>query len=251
MRDRVVIVGATSSVAENCAREWIAKGKADFVLLGRDENKLESLAQDLRARMRDGVVDVIVCDFLDINAIESISSSLIFENCFFTILISHGILVDQNACIKDLSKTNETLLVNGVSVCNFAQAFCRHLSERNAPGRLAVIGSVAAERARKSNYCYGASKSLINYFVSGLRQRYAGCQELKIFLIKLGPTLTPMTADLKNYRGRLADVKLVAKRIVGEIESGRRLDFYVPTIWRWIMVIVRLTPNFIFRRLEI
>jgi decaprenylphospho-beta-D-erythro-pentofuranosid-2-ulose 2-reductase len=85
-----------------------------------------------------------------------------------------------------------------------------------------VIGSVAGDQGRKSNYVYGAAKGMVTRYVHGLQHRLAN-SKVKVVLIKPGPTDTPMTAHLKQYGAKLADVDRVAKEIVRGTENGSGL----------------------------
>jgi short-subunit dehydrogenase len=116
-------------------------------------------------------------------------------------------------------------------------------------GTLAIIGSVAGDRGRKSNYAYGAAKGLVARYVQGLQHRLAGTG-VKAVLIKPGPTDTPMTAQLKQQRSRLANVEDVARVIVKAINQGNPI-VYVPAKWALIMMAIRHLPNIIFNKLEI
>ena len=39
-KKRIVIIGATSAIAEHCARLWLAKQQAELTLLGRDARRI-------------------------------------------------------------------------------------------------------------------------------------------------------------------------------------------------------------------
>src|SRR5690606_24074454 len=121
------------------------------------------------------------------------------------------------------------------------EAFAGHM-ERSGRGTLAVIGSVAGDRGRKSNYVYGAAKGLVTRYVQGLQHRlaYTG---VKVVLIKPGPTDTPMTAGLKLKGARPAPVEDVAVCIVEGIARGKAV-VYAPAKWQWIMMIIRHLPRF-------
>ena len=47
---RIAIVGATSSIAEHCARRWAESAPSEFVLVARDADRTERIAADLRVR---------------------------------------------------------------------------------------------------------------------------------------------------------------------------------------------------------
>jgi short-subunit dehydrogenase len=128
----------------------------------------------------------------------------------------------------------------------FAEAFAKQLAQQGH-GTLALIGSVAGDRGRKANYVYGAGKGMVERYTQGLQHRFA-YTDIKIVLIKPGPTATPMTAHLPS-RG-LAAVDRVACAIVKAIEAGKPVA-YVPAKWQLIMLIVQHLPRWIFLKLNI
>jgi short-subunit dehydrogenase len=130
----------------------------------------------------------------------------------------------------------------------FAEAFATSMQKANR-GTLAIIGSVAGDRGRKSNYIYGAAKGLVSRYVQGMQHRFANTN-VKIVLIKPGPTDTPMTTQLKQQGAKLASADQVASYIVNGILHGQT-TIYAPPIWKLIMMIVRHIPAFLFNRLNI
>jgi decaprenylphospho-beta-D-erythro-pentofuranosid-2-ulose 2-reductase len=248
-KKRIVIVGATSAIAEHCARIWIKDVAVDLTLIGRDFEKTERLAADLRVRSPQSSIHVITTNFIDPLAIDESVSTVISQGEVNQVLIAHGSLPVQDACQTDLSICNEALNINGISPVLFAEAFASHMHKSNQ-GTLAIIGSVAGDRGRKSNYAYGAAKGLVHRYVQGLQHRLASTK-VKVVLIKPGPTDTPMTAHLKQQGATgLASVEEVAHSIVKGINQGRPV-IYTPGKWALIMMIIRHLPRFIFNRMDI
>jgi len=56
-RQGIVIIGATSAIAEHCARLWVEQ-PVDLVLVGRDEARLQAVADDLRVRSPQSTIAV-------------------------------------------------------------------------------------------------------------------------------------------------------------------------------------------------
>jgi short-subunit dehydrogenase len=244
-RQTIVIIGAGSAIAEHCARHW-ASPSVDFVLVGRDAARLQVIADDLRVRSPQSHISLRLADFHDPASIAALASDLAAECRLDIVLIAHGMLPSQPDCQQDLKAAREALLVNGVSPVLFAEAFVAQL-ERQQQGTLALIGSVAGDRGRKSNYVYGAAKGLVERYLQGLQHRFAG-SAVKIVLIKPGPTATPMTAHLPP-RG-LASALDVARCIVDGIAAGRPV-IYAPARWRLIMMVIRHLPRALFNRMDI
>lgn len=244
-RQRIIIIGATSAIAEHCARLW-AQQPSDFVLVGRDQDRLEGVAADLQVRSPQSSAQAIVMDFSDPIAIAALAKQTAVEGRVDIVLIAHGNLPVQSDCQQDLSLTQQALQINGLSPVLFAEAFAGQM-EIAGSGTLAIIGSVAGDRGRKTNYVYGAAKGLIDRYAQGLQHRLAGTR-VKIVLIKPGPTATPMTAHLPP-RG-LASAEAVAQGIVAAVAAGQPV-VYAPARWWLIMMIIRHLPRVVFNRLNI
>jgi len=246
----IVIVGATSAIAEHCARLWIRHGPVDLVLIGRNDERLRRVADDLAVRSPASRIECLSADFTDDAAIERAVATACTRRKPDVVLIAHGMLPDQAACQADLHACHNALMVNGISPALFAEAFVSHMHSAG-PASLVVIGSVAGDRGRQSNYVYGAAKGLLDRYAQGLRHRLAlGGSPLKIILVKPGPTATPMTAHLVAQGQALAPVEAVAQAIIEGVEQGRAV-IYAPGKWRTIMLVIRCLPSMIFHRLKI
>lgn len=244
----IVIIGATSAMAIHCARRWAADAPARMTLVGRDPGRTERVAQDLRARSPTTHVTSLTTDFLDPACISEMVTGLQATAPVDLVLIAHGSLPEQAQCQADLVACRAALEVNGLSPALFAEAFAGGM-EKAGKGTLAIIGSVAGDRGRKSNYAYGAAKGLVTRYAQGLQHRLAGTG-VRVVLIKPGPTDTPMTAQFKQSGARLASVEDVADRIVRGVAQGRAV-IYAPAKWELVMMVIRHLPSLVFNRMNI
>jgi len=246
---RVVIVGATSRIAEYCARRWVSTG-AKLFLVARDQDRLQRLIADLG--VRGGHPEHLggsLFDALDYGSYPRlVQNASEFLGGVDVVLIAHGTLPQQPACEQDLDLTRNALEVNGLSAVLLAEAFAMRMAPAEH-GTIAVIGSVAGDRGRRSNYVYGSAKALIHSYLEGMRHRLAPLG-LRIVTIKPGPTDTPMTSNYKQPGVRLADPDQVADLIVEGIDRGRT-TIYAPALWRWIMLIIRHIPERIFMKMSL
>jgi decaprenylphospho-beta-D-erythro-pentofuranosid-2-ulose 2-reductase len=247
-KDRIVIIGATSAIAEHCARLWVMDAAIDLTLVGRNLEKTERVAADLRVRSPQSVIRVLAADFVDPLAITQLVNGIVAQGEIHIALIAHGSLPDQELCQHDLTACHEALAINGISPILFAEAFAGHMQIANH-GTLAIIGSVAGDRGRKSNYVYGAAKGLVTRYAQGLQHRLASTS-VKVVLIKPGPTDTPMTAHLAGSGLKLAEVGLVAKDIVRGIKKTNAV-IYTPAKWKIIMLLLIHVPSKIFNKINI
>lgn len=247
-KKRIVLIGATSSIAEHCARLWVLDHPCDLVLVGRDMTRMTLIATDLAVRSPASTIACQVADFVQPTGIAACVAEILAKGVPDLVLIAHGSLPDQLVCQSSLEAAHEAMMINALSPVLFAEAFAGAMEKANK-GVLAVIGSVAGDRGRKSNYVYGAAKGLVSRYVQGLQHRLAKSQ-VRVVLIKPGPTDTPMTAHLKQKGTPLAPVEDVAKTIVDGIKSGKS-EIYAPAKWALIMLIIQHLPRFVFHKLEI
>jgi short-subunit dehydrogenase len=247
-RQRVIIIGATSSIAEHCVRRWLDSAPADVLLVGRSSDKLARVARDLEVRSPDSTLVTRQLDFQDPEAIRELVDTFAEGGAIDIALVAHGNLPDQQACQTLLPDARDALLVNGVSPALCMEALAAAM-QKVAGGKLVVIGSVAGDRGRKSNYIYGSAKGLIERYAQGLQHRLHGTG-VEVCLVKPGPTRTPMTAGLEPAGGSLADVEEVAETIVKGVARGKPV-IYAPGKWWLIMMVIRHLPRFIFNKLDI
>lgn len=240
---KVLIVGATSAIAEETARLF-AKDRDRLFLIGRNESKLMSLCRDLTLRGAErvdyAVVDVVRTDLHP----EVIGNALQKLGGLDTVLIAHGSLPDQKACQASFETTLREIETNALSVMSFL-TLLGNFFEKQKSGTIAVISSVAGDRGRASNYVYGASKAALNEFLSGLRCRLFK-SGIQVLTVKPGFVDTPMTADFK--KGFLwASSESVGKGIYRAIQKNKTV-VYLPGFWRLIMFVIRAIPENFFRK---
>lgn len=248
-RKRIIVVGGTSSIAEYCVRLWIRESAADIVLIGRDMLRLQRVSADLMIRSPNSNIKCLVAEFNDPHNIQVVVDVSLADGSPDIVLIAHGVLPEQKACQADLNLCANAIQINATSPILFSEAFVSKIE--NTSGTLAIIGSVAGDRGRQSNYLYGAAKGMLERYTEGLRHRLAQSgSSLKVSLIKPGPTETPMTSHMVAKGQSLAEVGSVAQVIVEGIARGN-VVIYAPKKWRVIMMIIKIIPFPIFSRMKI
>ena len=241
---RIVIIGATSAIAEATARLYAARGAA-LLLAARDPVRLQAIADDLKVR---GAASTHAFR-LDVNDTGRHPALLDAAWQAFggvdVVLIAHGTLPDQAACQASTELAMREFATNATSTIALCNSIARRLQ---SGGTLAVISSVAGDRGRASNYLYGSAKAAVSTFLSGLRQRLAR-DGVNVLTIKPGFVDTPMTREFK--KGALwATPPQVARGIVRAIDR-RASVAYLPGFWRLIMFVIRSIPEFVFRRIQL
>lgn len=243
---KILIIGATSAIAEACAKRFAAQGHSLF-LLARNTERLESLAQDLRVRGAKAVH----CATFEANALDS-HQALLEQvktelNGLDRVLIAHGTLSDQQTCEQSVELTLQELQTNALSVIALLTRLAGHFEEQRH-GCIAVISSVAGDRGRQSNYIYGTAKGALSIFLQGLRNRLQK-SDVQVLTIKPGFVDTPMTASFP--KGPLwASPEKVALDIDKAIEKKKDV-LYTPGFWMLIMFVIRSVPETLFKRLSL
>jgi decaprenylphospho-beta-D-erythro-pentofuranosid-2-ulose 2-reductase len=243
---KILIVGATSAIAEATARRYAREGSA-FFLVGRDGERLAALAADLEIAGAKAArfASLDVHDFERHRAV--IDAAYAALGGLDLALIAHGTLGDQAACEKDFALTLRELNTNAISVISLLTELANRFDAQGS-GTLAVISSVAGDRGRQSNYIYGTAKGALTIFLQGLRNRLA-TKGVQVLTIKPGFVDTPMTMAFK--KGALwAKPEQIAEGIFKAVAGGKDV-VYLPFFWRWIMLVIRLIPEGIFKKLKL
>ncbi|RSU86926.1 SDR family NAD(P)-dependent oxidoreductase [Sphingomonas koreensis] len=246
MTKRILVLGATSEIAEETARLYAAEG-ARFVLAGRDPVRLADIAADLRVRG----ASLAEVDAVDLAAadVETCTQRWIgILGGLDLVLLAYGVLGDQRTDEADLSAAAAMIDTNFRSASLWCLATARHL-EAAGSGTLAVIGSVAGDRGRQSNYLYGATKAGLAALVEGIAHRLAPTGARAV-LIKPGFVDTAMTAHIQPKGAFWSSPAKIAARIRKAVE-GKGTVVYAPGYWRLIMTIVRSVPTPIFHRTKL
>jgi decaprenylphospho-beta-D-erythro-pentofuranosid-2-ulose 2-reductase len=245
---RILVLGALSAIAEAAARIWAAQG-AHLLLAGRGEDRLESIAADLR--IRGAKVDIFPGDLADMECETALHQMVGRLGGLDVVLVAYGVLTDQKLAESDAGVAQRSFATNFTTAAAWCLAAASRL-ETQRSGVLIVIGSVAGDRGRASNYVYGAAKGGLGILVQGIAHRLARVGA-KAVLIKPGFVDTPMTAHivpkglLWSKPGTIAEVIVRA----GADNSATPPVVYAPWFWRWIMLVIRLVPASILHRTKL
>lgn len=243
---KLLILGATSCIAQEVAKKVLRDG-GDVYLVARDSKKLEILLQDLKLRGKGKVAGSVFDLDKEENHSKIISMASEALGSIDTALIAHGILGDQEKAEQNYAEAFRILNTNFLSSVSLSQKVVNYFAGQKR-GTLAVIGSVAGDRGRQSNYYYGASKAGLEAFLSGLRNKIYP-RGIHVLTIIPGYVDTPMTAGYKkNFL--FAKPDSVARGILNAIKQKKDV-VYLPKFWWGIMWIIRSIPECLFKRLRL
>ena len=243
---KAVVVGGTRGMGRALARLLAERGDGVF-LLGRDAAELETSARDLSAR---GARGPIATGHLDLAEPEGFGAALdaadLALDGFDALVVTAGDFASQEALERDPARLRRLLDVNLTATAVLCQQAAARLAARGG-GTICAFSSVAGDRARRSNYLYGASKAGLSAFLEGLGLAY-GDRRVRVVCVRPGFVKTAMTAGLPvpPFAG---EPEAVARLVLRAIDRGTPV-VYAPPIWRFVMLAIRLLPRAVMRRVR-
>ena len=218
------------------------------MLASRDQDEADRLASDAMTRGAAAAVG-IAFDPADLASHARFVEGLadVMPRGPRVILIAYGTMVPQAEARADPVACSRQILVNLTSVVVLGEAL---ISLLQPGGTLAVIGSVAGDRGRQSNYLYGCTKAGISVWLQGLRN-HAFHEKRHVLTIKPGFVATPMTRGLlKEGSPLVARPETVARDILRAIDSRKNV-VYCPWFWRPLMALICSIPEPLFKRMRL
>lgn len=240
----LLIIGAKSDIAKAVAQEY-AQHQTNLILAGRRIGELENFANDLRIRY--GVdVSLKELDVSNTDTHEAFYESL--EPKPDGVVVAAGYMVEQSLAQRNLDETLKTINVNFTGAVSLLNIIAMDFEHKKA-GFIVGISSVAGDRGRKTNYIYGAAKAGFSAYLSGLRNRLFE-SGVHVLTVKPGFVNTKMTEALDLPEKLTAQPAEVAKAIFNAQQQGKDV-LYTKWVWRYIMLIIKHIPEFIFKKMSI
>lgn len=246
MTRKIIVLGATSEIAEAACRQYAAEG-ASLVLAGRNAAKLEEIAADLKVRGA-GAVTVAALDLATADTGAAMIRWAEMLGGIDVVLLAYGVLGDQRELERDLTAAGALIDTNFRSAALWCLAAANHFEAAKA-GTLLVIGSVAGDRGRQSNYLYGATKAGLAALVQGIAHRLAP-SGARAVLVKPGFVDTAMTAHIEKKGALWSSPERVATAIRKAGDKGRPIA-YAPGYWRMIMTVIKSVPSGVMHRTKL
>jgi short-subunit dehydrogenase len=240
----VLVLGGTSTIARAIAAELAVQG-FDLALAGRDEAELATVAADLRSR--HGIkTSVHPIEALDVERHAAALAPCLTPD-LRGVVLAIGYLGDQRRAEGDASEARRILDTNLTGCVTAVNVVAAHLAKHGG-GFVCALSSVAGDRGRQSNFVYGAAKAGLTAYLSGLRNRWASAG-VHVLTVKAGIVDTRMSAGMPG--GALAASPATVARAIARAITRRRDVIYVPWFWRFIMLVIRLIPERVFKRLKL
>lgn len=240
----VLILGARSDIAQALARRFALRN-CSVTLAARNAGSLAAHVNDLKIRS-GAEACAVEFDALQYETHETFYDSL---SCRPDVVVCvFGYLGDTEKARHDAGEARRVLESNfngAVSVLDLvADEF-----EKRGNGAIVGIGSVAGDRGRQSNYHYGSAKAGFAAYLSGLRNRLSK-SGVQVLTVKPGFVRTKMTEGMDLPPLLTAEPDQVARDIMRGLDRKRNV-IYSLWLWRWVMLMIRMIPEPLFKKLSL
>ena len=240
----VLILGGNSDVGKSISRD-LAKLGSNLILTTRKKGQLDSLKSDLEIRYS------IKCDIDFFDATNFISHDKFYNKIkteIDVVICCIGYLDSQQRSEVDFNESLMSIQTNFTGLVSILNIISNDFENKKS-GIIVGISSVAGDRGRGTNYIYGSSKSAFTSYLSGLRNRLSK-SGVKVITVKPGFIKTKMTSHLTLPKLLTASPHKISKDILNAINKNQDV-IYSKSIWRWIMLIIKNIPEFVFKKLKL
>jgi short-subunit dehydrogenase len=240
----VLIIGAKSDIAKAIAKEYVQNGY-NLYLGAKNVNKLEEFANDIRIRTEKSV-KLIELDILDYDSHQVFYEQL--NEKPLGVISAVGYLGEQEKAQSDFMEAKKIMDTNYTGIVSLFNIIANDFEERQH-GFIVGISSVAGDRGRKSNYLYGSAKAALTAYLSGLRNRLYNAK-VQVLTVKPGFVATSMTKNMDLPKKLTAQPEEVAKDIFNAQQKGKNI-IYTKWIWKEVMLIIKMIPEWKFKGMNI
>ncbi|MDR1395539.1 MAG: SDR family NAD(P)-dependent oxidoreductase [Deltaproteobacteria bacterium] len=239
----LLVLGGTSDIGLAAALVFARCGWS-VELTGRDPEKLRIASAEISAAAPGRLAAGHILDILAAGS-ESFWDSLADKPD--AVLCAIGLSLDQTQSQYDWNTAQAILNTNFfklVPILNQAAAWY----EKQGAGLIIGLSSAAGERGLGPLYTYGAAKAALTVYLSGLRSRLFS-KGVRVITVIPGFVRTKMTEG-HNLPPRLtASPEQTALDIWKAVRKNKDV-VYSRWFWRWIMLLVKAVPEFIFKRIK-
>jgi short-subunit dehydrogenase len=241
MKKRIAIIGATSGIGRALSVEMHHRG---YIVgaTGRRLERLQELEQQLENRIHTQFMDVMELD----DAVDQLDQLKKDMGGLDTVVLNAGVSNYQ----KESVGREADLHVIDVNVRGFANlaGYSFNLFAEQGYGHIVGISSVAGLFGWGLNIPYNASKSFVNTYLQGYRQKANHSDaDISVSTILPGFVESEMTEDKKGLFW-VQEKEKAAKQIADAIEKKKN-EAYITKRWRLAGWFVKLIPNWAWNRM--
>lgn len=240
----VIVLGGGSEIGTAIAAALVARGAEAVVLAGRNREQMrqQALEAGIGVRLETVEFDARHPD----SHVGAIEEAFALAGEVQAVVLAFGILGDTRSYEANPALAGGAAITNFAGAVSASLAAARALARQPREGTIIVLSSVAAIRPRPANYIYGATKAGLDFFARGLANSVRK-RGVRVLIVRPGFVETKMTVGMRR---RLLGTtpERVASDVV-EALDGTGTVCWTPRLLRWLVLPMRVTPEFIIRRL--
>ncbi len=240
MSKKIIIIGATSGIGEELARQCVEK---EYLVAGtgRRLERLEDMKKELGNYFHYSEMDVTNHE----KSKEQLQELIRQMGGMDIIVLNAGISNYQASSVTSMEQ-----MVIDVNVSGFIQLFGEAFKyfRQQGHGQIVGVSSIASLFGSSRAAPYSASKAFISTYMQAYRQRSNSMDhDITITDVKPGFVKSEMTEGKKGMFW-VAETDKAVKQMLKDIEKKKS---YSVVTRRWILVVwlLKLTPNWILDRL--
>jgi hypothetical protein len=240
----VLLLGAASDMAVAIAKKFAASGYA-VQLAARNADRLKPLQSDISIRYNTS------CTLHEFDALQFEKHADFFASLApvpDVVICVFGYLGEQTKAEQNWQEAERIIHSNYTGAVSILNVAANHFAVQKK-GCIVGISSVAGERGRQSNYMYGSAKAGFTAYLQGLRNRLFH-QQVHVVSVQPGFVYTKMTEGMPLPKPLTAHPEDIANAVYKAVDKKKNV-IYVKWFWRWIMLIIKLVPEPVFKKLKL
>jgi short-subunit dehydrogenase len=234
-----LVTGASSGIGREIAKQLAGEG-TDLVVVARDTERLEQLANEVAAAGSTARVEVLTADLADPDQLASVEARLADAGRPVDLLVNNaGFGTYGDFADLPVDGEEREIRVNVIALVRLAHAALGAMKKRGE-GTILNVSSVAGLQATPGNATYGATKAFVTSFSEALYEETKGTG-VKVSMVLPGFTRTEFQ-DRAGIEGRTIpkiawmDADKLAESALKGARAGE--PFHVPGLLNKTLVAV-------------
>jgi short-subunit dehydrogenase len=243
-----IIIGASDGIGAALARRLAREGYT-LALLARRHEKLQAICNDINQTFQEQRARVYAHDVAEYERVPELLRRIVADlGGLDLVVFVAGVNYPPGGLDKyNFENDRQMIEVNLLGAMAWLTPVAEMFQSAKA-GQIVGIGSVAGDRGRVGNPGYNTSKAGLATYLEALRNRLTR-HGVNVLTVKPGFVQTAMVKAAQGPTPFVIPTEKAVEDIWNAIKN-RKQNIYTPWIWRWIMLAIRHTPSFIFRRLS-
>lgn len=247
-RRRGIIVGASEGIGAALARK-LAKEGYTLALLARQSDKLNALCAEINQTAGETLALAYPHDVTKYKEVPSLLQKIVADIGGLDVIVY---MAGSNHPPGGMDKYNfendrKMVEVNLIGAMAWLTPVAEMFQSAKT-GQIVGISSVAGDRGRVGNPGYNTAKAGVATYMEALRNRLTR-HGVNVLTVKPGFVKTEMLKAASGPTPFAIEPEKAADDIYDAMRKRKQM-IYTPFFWRYIMLVIRHIPSFIFRRLS-